>query len=201
MSDTTDELRAELHRVTTENVGLHAQIVSLRAEMAAQVMRIPLTGGRWTIVDKADYDAVAHLRWRAGPGAKTWYAWHNFARGETPTSLHRYIMQPPTGLVVDHINGDGLDNRRINLRVCTQKENVRNRIHGPISRSGFRGVFGHPSGREARIKVNGKSKHLGTFATAEEAALAYDRAATEHFGEFAQTNFKLAIVREAASHG
>jgi hypothetical protein len=96
--------------------------------------------------------------------------------------------------VVDHINGDTLDNRRANLRVCTKSENNRNRrkLHPTTSR--FKGVYKNTKPWIALIECNGKQFVLGRFASEEEAALAYDKAAKEHFGSFARLNFPPAAV-------
>lgn len=102
--------------------------------------------------------------------------------------LHRVIV--PTELTVDHRNGDGLDNRRENLRPATDKQQMRNRPKIPGSTSRYKGVFRAPTGRwTAQIKYDHKSRHIGMFATEEAAARAYDEAARRAFGEFARTNF------------
>ncbi len=98
--------------------------------------------------------------------------------------MHRLIMDCPDGMDVDHINGDGLDNRRENLRIVTRSQNLRNRKTFKNSKSGFKGVIFNP--------VNGKWKaiiNLGTFDTSEEAAKAYDEAIKKLFGPLAKPNF------------
>lgn len=83
--------------------------------------------------------------------------------------LHRLIMNPPLGMVIDHINRDTLDNRRSNLRICTIQQNLRNQKR-PNNKTGYTGVsIGHKGKYNAQIKVNYKKIHLGTFDTIEEA--------------------------------
>jgi HNH endonuclease/AP2 domain len=106
--------------------------------------------------------------------------------------LHRAIMQPIAGMFVDHVDGDVLNNRRENLRVCTRAQNRRNRrkISTPaVSR--FIGIAWDQEKRrwQARISKAGVRRRLGRFASEEAAALAYDDAARELFGEFARLNF------------
>ncbi|RYE96053.1 MAG: hypothetical protein EOO77_41705 [Oxalobacteraceae bacterium] len=109
--------------------------------------------------------------------------------GRTMT-MHRIIMGNPQGLDVDHINGNRLDNTRVNLRAVTRQQNMMNM--GPRSNkaSRFKGVGLHKVGRwNARITVDGKNLHLGMFDHEEDAARAYDAAAIIHYGQFARLNF------------
>ncbi len=104
--------------------------------------------------------------------------------------MHREIMQPPKGMVVDHINGNGMDNSRANQRVCTQEENGHNsRPHGRSSR--FKGVSYNEILNlwQAGICVNRLTKTIGYFDDETEAAKAYDREALRRFGQFAWLNF------------
>lgn len=104
--------------------------------------------------------------------------------------LHRLIMQPGEGLEVDHINGNSLDNRRENMRVCTHTENARNRKSQSGSFSGIKGVtYNKKTDRYiSRIIFNYREIYLGSFKTAEDAAKEYDKAAVIYFGEYAKTN-------------
>ena len=101
-------------------------------------------------------------------------------------------MNPPTGMVIDHINGNGLDNRRINLRICTHKENCRYRTKLQANNtSGFHGIRRRGNGWEARINVgDGIRKYAGFSKNKEIAAKMYDEAAKKYHGEFATLNFK-----------
>lgn len=107
-------------------------------------------------------------------------------------ALHRWIMQPPDDMVVDHINGDPLDNRRSNLRICTHAQNLANGRSHRDSTSKYRGVSYRPREGTWRAQIsvgNQRSKFLGQYRTEEEAALAYDAAARDRYGEYARLNF------------
>lgn len=107
-------------------------------------------------------------------------------------SLHRFILRPTSRAEhVDHINGDKLDNRKSNLRLCTQTENNWNTGPRKGSATGFKGVHKTKYGFAAQIREKGKKHQLGTFKSPEEAAQAYDKAAIRFHGEFANLNFKI----------
>lgn len=151
---------------------------------------ISVAGGAEVLVDSADADRVRCFRWHLDSRGR--YARRSFRDGPTvhKVYLHHEIMGPG---MVDHINGNGLDNRRCNLRHATAAENVRNsRVH-TSSRCGLKGV-GYDKRNthrpwKASIFHGGRRLHLGYFPSAEEAALAYDAAAAKYFGEFAWLNF------------
>jgi len=106
--------------------------------------------------------------------------------------LQTSIMQPEDGMVVDHINGDKLDNRRSNLQIVTNAENCRKRPNHHTNKTGYRGVYPHKNGTfSAAIMVNYKRKSLGMHATAEDAARAYDDAVRKYHGNFGCLNFPL----------
>ena len=101
------------------------------------------------------------------------------------TVLHRLIMNTPKGYVTDHINGDKLDNRRENLRICTQHQNSMNTRISKNNKSGVKGVSTTPFGKyRARIMVNGVEIRLGHYETLEEATKARKRAERKYFGEY-----------------
>lgn len=155
---------------------------------------IQLLHGLVAIVDRADYPLVSDRHWWATkshrrPGN---YYVHSQTGGQL-IALHRLIMNPSPGEIVDHRDGDGLNNRRTNLRRCSCADNTRNtRLssifdarHRPKA-SRYRGV-GLVNGRYWIAQI--RHRYLGYFPSEEDAARAYDRAAIEEFGEFARLNF------------
>lgn len=154
---------------------------------------IPLTQGKVALVDDEDYELLSAHKWYAQRDHKwdRWYALRHSRREGTRTivRMHREILglSPGDGMETDHRNGDGLDNRRDNLRVATHAQNGANRKPNRNSHSGVKGVCWHKRcGRWcARIRVGGAVVHLGYFATKEQAAEAYQHAAEQHFGDFA----------------
>ena len=153
------------------------------------VRYISLTRGKHAIVDAADYPALSKYKWFAQPTERghTFYACRS--RKGRALSMHRQIMKPPKGMVVDHINGNGLDNRRCNLRICTQLQNSQNTHRRRPGKSRFRGVFPRGEKWEAAIQHNGEQMYLGLFDEEVAAAKARDRKALELAGEFAVLNF------------
>ena len=154
---------------------------------------IPLTRGLVALVDDADYEMLSRFRWFSQPKEYTAYALRNeTANGrQTTKRMHRMIMLPGPEQHVDHINGDGLDNRRSNLRLCTHGQNMRNGRPRSGARSQFKGVDWDKQHRKWRARVtrdSGQRLHVGFFDTESEAANAYDVAATEAYGEFARIN-------------
>jgi len=152
---------------------------------------IYLTRGLVTLLDNDDYESMRHWTWYASNSSKHPYAIRRLSQPPRPIIvMHRVIMNAPDDAVVDHINGDSLDNRRCNLRICTTQENVRNRRTRAAS-SGFKGVSLHSQSRlwRAAIHIDAKQITLGYFKDAVDAAHAYDDAAREYFGSFARLNF------------
>lgn len=155
---------------------------------------IELTGGYRAAVDDADYPRIAGRRWRASVGyGGTVYAARRVKVGDRWETIymHREVIGAGEGEIVDHADGDGLNNTRANLRVATPSQNAANARRRCDNASGYRGVSWYKGyGRwQATIRVRGRKKHLGYYATPQEAALAFDRAAREIFGDFARLNF------------
>jgi len=146
-----------------------------------------LPSGETVLIDEADLELATSYSWRARRGSRG-MVYVVAGRDTNIVWLHRLIAGDRPFRFVDHANGNGLDNRRCNLRHATPQESVRNR-RGWSTRSPFKGVEHHRRKWRAGIRVNGNQIRLGSFVTPEEAARAYDRAAVEHFGAFARLNF------------
>jgi len=150
------------------------------------------------LVDACDYHRLGAHKWRIVDVGGKLYAITSVGKGKgrRPVYMHRLIMDAPSGVQVDHINGNGLDNRRCNLRLCTPSQNAANRKVLPLGKSSqYRGVHWDPRKHKhvAEIKLGKKTKHLGYFDSEEAAAVAYNLAAKDIFGDFAQLN----VLREA----
>lgn len=144
-------------------------------------------------MDDEDFEELSAYRWHAS-GTNYLYAYRNIRKGSgyRPVGMHRVILGlagASRKIYVDHINGDTLDNRRANLRICNNRLNQAN-SKPQRGTSGFRGVRWHKGGRAwvAQIKVDGASMYLGIFRDEKGAARAYDKAAARYFGEFARLN-------------
>lgn len=154
---------------------------------------IPLTQGKVALVDDEDYERVAKYRWYAqGEKNRTkWYALRGQWNGveQVPVRMHTFIMRAVRGTIIDHLNGDTLDNRKENLRACTNSQNTKNRGKQKNNTSGYKGVFAWGNRWRAKIQSDGVVIHLGAFDIKEDAARAYDREAFVKHGAFAKLNF------------
>ena len=159
------------------------------------MIEIPLTQGQVALIDDEDYELVSRYKWCAhwNKHTKSYYAETNLKKeggGYATIIMHRIIMNAKKGKQVDHINHDTLDNRKENLRLCTNSENSQNQGKRINNTSGFKGVHWHKRDKRwcADIRVNGKRIHLGLFLTPEEAYEAYCKAALELHGEFSNVS-------------
>ena len=150
---------------------------------------IQLTQGKVALVDDEDFERVNEHKWYAQKGKNTWYAYRRSPR--MSAKMHRFIMNTPKELLVDHIDSNGLDNRRCNLRECSAQQNCMNTRISKRNTSGFKGVCWHKRDKNwyARIGFNKKKVFLGCYSLAVDAAKAYDAKAAELFGSFAKLNF------------
>jgi hypothetical protein len=140
--------------------------------------------GKRVLIDDADLAAVSRYRWHVGSRC---YIRASTGRQGRHVTLHTMLMGTPAGMVVDHINGDTLDNRRANLRVCTVSDNLKNRKRSKANRSGFKGVYrAKRGGWVAEIKSDRMKYRLGYFPSAELAHEAYCAAAKRLHGPFAR---------------
>lgn len=160
--------------------------------------KILLTHGEYAIVDNEDYDRLMEsgFKWRleSRSEGQRYAARHRgtlHPLGDATIRTHREVMRAREGDHVDHLNGDGLDNRKKNLRVCTHSDNMRNRkVLGKNNTSGFKGVSWNRGMKKwsAQIQFERKNVRLGFFVDSKEAARAYNRAAKQYHGEFAKLN-------------
>ncbi len=151
---------------------------------------IPLTRGKVALVDDDDFEELSKYKWHCMKYRDKLYARRCVGRN-TKIYMHRHIAGDPEGLVVDHGDGNGLNNQKYNLRNCTQRENTCNRPARINSSSFFKGVSRDGNRWVAKITHEGITKFIGSFSDEIEAAMAYDREAWNLQGAFAQTNFDI----------
>ncbi len=144
---------------------------------------------KFAYVDDIDFDKVKDLNWQFGSGG---YAVVTIQKNRIRKHIwmHRLIMNDPKGYIVDHINGNGFDNRRSNLRLSTQRQNICNQRLHKNNTTGMKGVtwFKRIKKWHAKITVNYKSIHLGYFDDIKKAAIAYNLAALKYQGVFSKLN-------------
>ena len=186
-------------------VGRKAYFNRMRALVNSQwilddnsVIHIPLGNGNEALIDSGDQELAFKFLWKARKHSRMdtkFYAEasipedvkHLCNSGKKRISLHRLLLNAPDGYDVYHVNGDGLDCRRINIRIATRSQNASNRRYAP-GKGKYRGVYVTGKKFVAQLTHLGKNRHLGVRETAEEAALLYNKHALEIFGEFATLN-------------
>ncbi len=159
--------------------------------------RIPLTQGKFAVVDSDDFERVSKYRWYANchhtgqfrARATIPFLSENSKQRQTTLLMSRFIIGAKDGELVDHINHDMLDNRKTNLRIATHSQNARNTKKRRTTINQYKGIALTVGGKfQARIFVDGKLLHLGIFDTQKEAAIAYNKSAKKYFGKFACLN-------------
>lgn len=152
---------------------------------------IQLTQGKIAIVDDDDFEIVEKMKWCTQRIGKKFYAVSKLFGKRI--YMHSFIMKPPKGFVTDHADNDGLNNQRINLRVCTRSQNSANQAISGINASGYKGIHWreHKKKYQVYICVERKIHYLGYYSNKEDAAHAYDKAAKKYFKDFAVLNFPI----------
>ncbi len=180
-----------VEHIRIEPVYRDYSIIKIYLADYGEVYKVPLTKGEYAIIDIEDYALVVKYKWNAkfNKSNSLYYANTSITipstNKRTSITMHRLIMNAGKGVVVDHINGNALDNRRCNLRFATASENSMNRSKTVLNTSGFKGVYKDKSRWLAKIGIGGKRIYLGTFDTPELAYAAYCAAALKYHKEFA----------------
>ena len=163
-----------------------------RKNTDGSVRLIPLTQGKFAIVEEEDYPELSRHKWCVNRSPRSdgiLYA----VRGNKgkQAAMHRYIMNPPDGMIVDHIDHNGLNNTKRNLRVCTHRQNMWNVRPKMKWTSKYKGVSYVKARKKysAILEFKGKKHYIGYYKDEVEAAKAYDKKAKQLFGEFAYLNF------------
>lgn len=158
--------------------------------------KIKLTQGKFVLVDDCDYEYLNQWKWCTGKLRNTFYAVRGSRRSESKKRKLIYMSKVILQRMeikfkqVDHIDGNGLNNQRSNLRSATNQENLFNQGLRSDNTSGHKGVSWNKRVQKWQvcIRVNGKNKHLGLFDDIEDAARAYNQAAKKHYKKFARLN-------------
>lgn len=149
--------------------------------------QIKLTNNKVALIDSEDYKLVSKYKWYCSNNCGKLYAVN---KNKKVLYMHRLIISAPKGYEVDHINGDGLDNRKSNLRLCSSSQNKYNQKISTINTSGFKGVTWNKNRNkwQSQIGCGKKYKYLGLFKDKHAAAKAYNEEASKLFGKFARVN-------------
>ena len=155
---------------------------------------IPLTQGKFSKVDPEDYESLMKHKWSARKSPHTYYAIRSIQKRNKQISelIHRVVTNAPKGMFVDHINRDGLDNRKANLRLVTARQNIWNSERGKyMGKSRFKGLTWVPSTKKWQVvlHVNNKRISFGYYKNEAEAARVSNKAAKKYQGQFAVLNF------------
>ncbi len=168
------------------------QILSRNTMRGISMKQIKLTQGKVAIVDDEDFEELSKYKWWARKSRGAWYAMRaTYLDGQHTLLMHRAIMNAQKGQMLDHKNGNGLDNRHSNLRFCTHSQNQHNQRRRRNGTSRYKGVHWHAHTQKwfSQIRLNNTSYYIGVYKSEIDAAKAYDAKAKELFGRFACTNF------------
>ena len=154
---------------------------------------IQLTQGKVALVDDSDFEYLNQFKWHVNKQGNTYYVIRykrTLLKKRVYESMHRLIMKPDKGFVIDHLDGNGLNNQRNNIRICTVSQNSMNRNKTVKNKSGFKGViwWERNSTWKAEIRLNKKKIYLGYYENIIDAAKAYNDGAIKYHGEFAKLN-------------
>ena len=177
--------------------GVQILLLCRRIRYGYSFRKIPLSQGKFAIVDAEDYDRLNQFKWCAVKYGENYYANRNGGklgkfRRTFIVKMHREVLNDPPGMIVDHINHNGLDNRKTNLRIVTREQNLWNsRKNISCRTSKYKGVTFFKRDNRWRAYITYKKKHIfiGSFLEEAAAARAYDEKAKELFGQYAFLNF------------
>ena|ERR1035437_231983 len=161
------------------------------AQITPPAQQIPLTKGKFALVDNEDFEKANQFKWFfSNSGYAMVHKKYYHSRKQYTIHLSRLIINAPEDKEVDHINGNKLDNRKANLRIATRSQNAMNSKIAKSNTSGYKGVswFKRDSKWRADIRINYKSIFLGLFTNKKDAVQSYNQAAKQYFGEFARLN-------------
>lgn len=156
--------------------------------------KIPLTRGKYALVDDEDFDWLNQWKWFADKIGGSFYSSRSGYSKELKKQtklirMHRFILNAKPGQLVDHADGNTLNNQRNNLRFATKSDNSKNsKVNRKNNSSGYKGIERNRKKWQARLTINSKRISLGTYKNKKLAAIAYNKAAKKYYGKFAKLN-------------